>query len=109
MVAGAAVRPPSRPVFRTAAFLSNPDKAGIDMVNPFDDDTSDFHVLVNGEGQYSLWPVFVEVPRGWEVRLESAGRAACLDYIEQHWTDMRPTSLVSAMAADARARNGSRA
>ena len=37
------------------------------MTNPFDDESGTFLVLVNHEGQYSLWPAFAEVPEGWEV------------------------------------------
>ncbi|WP_424893166.1 MbtH family protein [Streptomyces sp. XH2] len=74
------------------------------MTNPFDDDNGRFHVLVNDEGQHSLWPVFATVPEGWSVALEDQERAACLEYVEQHWTDMRPRSLVEAMNAAAAAR-----
>ncbi|MER5638824.1 MbtH family protein [Kitasatospora sp. NPDC002227] len=70
------------------------------MANPFDDENGRFRVLVNAEGQYSLWPLFAEVPDGWEIRKEEDGRAECLAYIEENWTDMRPASLVAAMAAD---------
>ncbi|MCV7102228.1 MbtH family protein [Mycobacterium palustre] len=68
--------------------------------NPFDDDAGTFVVLVNDEDQHSLWPAFVDVPAGWRVVYGEAGREACLDYVEQHWTDMRPRSLREAMAAD---------
>ena len=61
--------------------------------NPFDDANGTFHVLVNDEGQHSLWPVFVPVPDGWQVALSDAGRQECLDHIEQQWTDLRPRSL----------------
>ncbi|MEV7996313.1 MbtH family protein [Streptomyces sp. NPDC086077] len=71
------------------------------MANPFDDDTASFHVLVNDEGQHSLWPVFAAVPQGWEVRLENSSRQVCLDYVEEHWTDMRPKSLIAAMEGSA--------
>lgn len=67
------------------------------MTNPFEDETAIFHVLVNDEGQHSLWPAFVPVPDGWTVRLGSESRSACLDYINQNWTDMRPNSLIEAM------------
>ncbi|MFF0013699.1 MbtH family protein [Streptomyces sp. NPDC005374] len=66
-------------------------------VNPFDDDTLEHFVLVNDEGQHSLWPAFAEVPAGWTVAHGPASRQECLDHVEQHWTDMRPTSLVRAM------------
>ena len=64
------------------------------MTNPFEDENGVFHVLVNDEGQHSLWPKFVPVPQGWKIVLESESRAACLDYITKNWTDIRPKSLV---------------
>ena len=71
------------------------------MVNPFEDEAGVFHVLVNGEGQHSLWPSFKEVPQGWTITLKSASRAACLEYINKNWTDMRPKSLIDKMANEA--------
>lgn len=71
--------------------------------NPFDDENGSFYVLVNDEQQYSLWPVFADVPAGWQVVYggeQGAARAACLDYVEQNWTDLRPKSLRDAMAAE---------
>lgn len=64
------------------------------MTNPFEDENGVYHVLVNDEGQHSLWPSFVAVPEGWKIVHESGTRAACLDYIAKNWTDMRPKSLV---------------
>ncbi|MDO0910946.1 MbtH family protein [Streptomyces sp. DT2A-34] len=69
--------------------------------NPFDDEDSTFLVLVNDENQHSLWPLFADVPAGWSTVHGPAPRAACLDYIEREWTDMRPASLVRAMSAAA--------
>ncbi|RFU88305.1 MbtH family protein [Streptomyces triticagri] len=63
------------------------------MANPFDDENGTFFVLVNAEGQHSLWPSFSEVPDGWTVVLEAAPRADAVAYVETHWTDMRPLSL----------------
>ena len=68
-------------------------------INPFDDDSGSFLVLVNDEEQHSLWPAFADVPAGWRVVHGEAGRAACLDYIEQNWTDIRPKSLRERLAA----------
>ena len=65
--------------------------------NPFDNENGNFFVLVNDEGQHSLWPVFVDVPDGWKSVFGQAERQQCLDYIEQNWTDMRPKSLIAAM------------
>ena len=69
-------------------------------VNPFDDDNGSFFVLVNDEEQHSLWPTFADVPAGWRVVYGEADRAACLDYIEQNWPDIRPKSLRERLAAD---------
>jgi len=63
------------------------------MENPFDNPEGIFSVLVNDEGQYSLWPVFAETPAGWRAELSERSRAECLTYINEHWTDMRPRSL----------------
>lgn len=67
------------------------------MANPFDDDSGVFRVLVNDEGQHSLWPDFAPIPAGWSSVHGPAARAACLEYVERHWTDMRPRSLAEAM------------
>ncbi|MEU3827353.1 MbtH family NRPS accessory protein [Streptomyces sp. SID486] len=64
------------------------------MTNPFENAEGTFLVLVNDEGQHSLWPAFAEVPAGWTVALAETDRQTCLDYVEEHWTDMRPLSLV---------------
>lgn len=66
--------------------------------NPFDDDNADFVVLVNDEEQHSLWPVFADVPDGWRVVFGEAQRAACLEYIEANWPDIRPRSLRERLA-----------
>lgn len=70
------------------------------MTNPFDDDSLEFSVLVNDEGQYSLWPTFADVPVGWRSVGPRGARQQCLDYIEGAWTDMRPLSLIAEMEAD---------
>lgn len=74
------------------------------MTNPFEDPDGTYLVLVNDEGQHSLWPSFVEVPAGWTVAHEESSRSACLDYVNASWTDLRPTSLIRSMDDDARLR-----
>ncbi|MBW4716882.1 MbtH family protein [Saccharothrix obliqua] len=64
------------------------------MTNPFDDEAGTFLVLVNDEGQHSLWPEFAEVPAGWAVAHGPDTRQACVEYVEREWTDLRPRSLV---------------
>ncbi|GAA0495210.1 MbtH family protein [Streptomyces olivaceiscleroticus] len=61
-------------------------------MNVFDDPDGTFSVLVNDEEQHSLWPAKLSVPAGWTVVHSEDSRQACLDYIEQHWTDLRPRS-----------------
>ncbi|TLS39536.1 MbtH family protein [Streptomyces montanus] len=67
--------------------------------NPFDDENGEFYVVVNDEDQHSLWPAFSDVPAGWRAVYGAAGRAACLQYVEENWTDLRPKSLRAAMSA----------
>ena len=67
------------------------------MTNPFEDENGTYHVLVNDEGQHSLWPTFIEVPQGWTIIHKSDTRAACLEFINRNWTDMRPKSLIEKM------------
>jgi uncharacterized protein YbdZ (MbtH family) len=61
-------------------------------VNPFDNPEGSFLVLVNDEEQHSLWPSSMTVPDGWRIAHDSDTRQACLDYIEENWTDLRPRS-----------------
>jgi len=68
------------------------------MTNPFEDENGIYHVLINDEGQYSLWPSFIDVPDGWTIIHKSDSRAACLDFINRNWTDMRPNSLIKSMS-----------
>jgi MbtH protein len=76
------------------------------MTNPFEDEDGVFHVLVNAEGQHSLWPAFREVPEGWTIVKNSDTRAACLEYVEKNWTDLRPKSLIERMAKQANGGQG---
>lgn len=66
------------------------------MTNPFDGE-GPFLVLVNEEGQHSLWPEFAEVPAGWTTVYGPGGREESLRYVEENWVDMRPRSLAEFM------------
>jgi len=76
------------------------------MAETYDDDVL-YHVVVNHEEQYSLWPTFAGVPAGWTVRFggpDGTDRDSALRYVDENWTDMRPRSLrehMSGAAADA--------
>jgi uncharacterized protein YbdZ (MbtH family) len=56
---------------------------------------AEFRVVINHEGQYSLWPTYRERPRGWEDAGCRGTRDQCLDFIEREWRDMRPRSLIA--------------
>ena len=57
------------------------------------EDTRTYVVLVNHEEQYSLWLRDREVPLGWKTVGEPGSKEACLAYVNEVWTDMRPLSL----------------
>lgn len=65
------------------------------MTNPFEDENGTYLVLVNAEGQHSLWPAFCDVPSGWTVAFGEGTRTACLDYVEENWTDLTPRSVLA--------------
>jgi MbtH protein len=58
---------------------------------------TNYRVVVNHEGQYSIWPAEQENPAGWRDAEKSGSRAECLDYINEVWTDMRPLTLRKSM------------
>jgi uncharacterized protein YbdZ (MbtH family) len=68
------------------------------VTNPFEDESIEHRVLVNREGQHSLWPAFRDIPDGWTAIGPTGGRQTCLEWIEANWTDMRPRSLADTSA-----------
>ena len=58
-----------------------------------------FDVMFNNEEQYSLWPVDKTVLTGWCKSGKQGSKAACLAYINEVWTDMRPLSVRTPAAA----------
>ncbi|MFV8310985.1 MbtH family protein [Mycobacteroides chelonae] len=68
------------------------------QTNPFDDDSGSFLVLVNDQEQHSLWPSFADAPSGWHAVYGHADRAACLEYIDEQWPDIRPKDLRQRLA-----------
>jgi uncharacterized protein YbdZ (MbtH family) len=63
------------------------------MANPFESEGMDYLVLANLEEMYSIWPAVREIPEGWTAVGPKGERQFCLDWIDSHWTDMRPKSL----------------
>ena len=57
------------------------------------ENTDLYFVVINEEEQYSIWPVWRDMPDGWDAVGEARDREICLDWIEENWTDMRPASL----------------
>jgi MbtH protein len=54
------------------------------MTNPFEDEKGDFVVLINEEGQYSLWPNHLDIPLGWEATGPKGDRKVCLEWIDEN-------------------------
>jgi MbtH protein len=63
-----------------------------------DDDDREYRVVVNDEGQYSIWLSYKDIPAGWRDVGVVGNKATCLAHIETVWTDMRPLSLQRRMA-----------
>lgn len=57
------------------------------------EDSIQYRVVVNSEGQYSIWPVDRENPAGWESAGRNGSKEECLRYIDQIWVDMRPLGV----------------
>ena len=57
------------------------------------DEETIYHVVVNHEEQYSIWPEGRENALGWKDDGFSGTKDACLAHIKEVWTDMRPLSL----------------
>ena len=58
------------------------------------DEVEQFHVVVNHEEQYSIWPSWKEpLPNGWRIVGYTGSKESCLEHINKVWTDMRPLSL----------------
>ena len=51
-----------------------------------------YKVVVDHEGEYSIWPADRENALGWNDAGKSGRKEECLAYIKEVWTDMRPLS-----------------
>jgi len=59
----------------------------------FNDESTNFLVVINNEEQYSIWPDYKLLPGGWRKEGKSGSKQECLNHIDSTWTDMRPKSL----------------
>ena len=55
--------------------------------------SSKYSVVINHEEQYSIFPADRSVPSGWKKVGKSGTKEECLRYIEEVWTDMRPSNV----------------
>ena len=86
-----------------AAVVAAREKNEENIMSSFDPDrpdTTTYKVVVNDEEQYSIWPADRDNPLGWRDAGFSGPKQACLDYIKEVWTDMRPKSLRDKMSED---------
>ncbi|HEU5089199.1 MAG TPA: MbtH family protein [Roseiflexaceae bacterium] len=57
------------------------------MDEQYNQDNAIYIVVVNGEGQFSLWPAERELPAGWNEAGFSGSKPECLAYIKKKWTE----------------------
>lgn len=57
------------------------------------DSEGTYQVVLNLEEQYSIWQEGRALPAGWRPAGFNGAKDACLKFIEETWTDMRPASL----------------
>ena len=65
------------------------------------EDNTIYKVVVNHAEQYSIWPIEREKALGWKDAGKVRTKAACLAYIKEVWTDIRPLSLRKPMEESA--------
>ncbi len=58
-----------------------------------ENDPTAYKVLINHEGQYSIWPAERKDPKGWREVGKKGTKTECLTYIDEHWVDMCPLSV----------------
>jgi MbtH protein len=73
-------------------------------------DELEYQVVISDEERYSIWPTYKDIPWGWRASGFRGPKQACLDHINEVWTDMRPLSLRRSMdgvaTANPKALNG---
>jgi MbtH protein len=66
---------------------------GVFVLEEDADDALTYRVVVNDEGQYSIWFADQPTPLGWNEVGKEGPKAECLAYIEEVWTDLTPLSV----------------
>jgi MbtH protein len=57
------------------------------------DSEFEYAVVVNDEEQYSIWPTYRSIPKGWKEVGVRGAKPECLEYIESVWLDITPKSV----------------
>jgi MbtH protein len=89
-----------RTAFRDESFSTfmSISLTGVNMSLQAQSIENSYEVVINEEGQYSIWPSGKAIPHGWNVAGKNGDKDACLQYIKEVWTDMRPNSLQQEMS-----------
>lgn len=61
----------------------------MELLDPFDQPQMASYVLKSPQGQYSLWPINITVPRGWQPVFGPQPNTDCLAWLETHWPDIK--------------------
>jgi MbtH protein len=57
---------------------------------PTTDTETPWIVLVNSQGEHSLWPACSAIPAGWREVGPEGTLQACSAWIDRHWAAMQP-------------------
>ena len=60
------------------------------MASVFDEQDKTYLILVNELDQHSIWPDSLPIPDGWRVIHGPAERHMAVNFVDTHWTDLRP-------------------
>ena len=63
-----------------------------------EEDLRQYVVVKNDEDQHSIWLAKRDLPLGWVSVGVQGSKQECIEYIDSHWTDLRPRSLRERMA-----------
>jgi MbtH protein len=53
----------------------------------------EYRVVVNDEGQHSIWPSERSVPIGWRAISDALPKPDALRFIAERWSDITPLSV----------------
>lgn len=60
------------------------------MASVFDEQDKTYLILVNELNQHSIWPDALPIPDGWRVIHGPSERHMAVNFVDTHWTDLRP-------------------